>query len=91
MSLLVQQLPYLSDALLRRRVTAATNKVEVFNGFSQWVGFGNGGVITDKYLVEQEKATKFNALLTYDPHVDVDLSPLCDDGPPAAHGYGQAA
>ena len=38
---------YLSDAPLRRRLTAATNKGEAFNGFSQWIGFGNGGVITD--------------------------------------------
>lgn len=57
-------LRYLSDAPLRRRVTAATNKVESFNRFSQWVGFGNRGVIADNDPVEQEKAMKFNALLT---------------------------
>ncbi|MEU1801549.1 Tn3 family transposase [Streptomyces sp. NPDC019937] len=60
----VQLLRYLSDAPLRRRVTAATNKVEASNGFSQWIGFGNGGVITDNDPVEQEKTAKFNALLT---------------------------
>lgn len=60
----VQLLRYLSDAPLRRRVTAATNKGEAFNGFSQWIGFGNGGVITDNDPVEQEKTAKFNALLT---------------------------
>ncbi|KUJ68137.1 hypothetical protein ACZ90_21425 [Streptomyces albus subsp. albus] len=43
----VQLLRYLSDAPLRRRVTAATNKVESFNRFSQWNGFGNRGVIAD--------------------------------------------
>ncbi|MBL1101064.1 Tn3 family transposase [Streptomyces coffeae] len=43
----VQLLRYLSDAPLRRRVTAATNKVKAFNGFSQWIGFRNGRVITD--------------------------------------------
>ncbi|MES4886120.1 Tn3 family transposase [Streptomyces sp. NPDC000349] len=32
--------------------------------FSQWVGFGNQGVIADNDPVEQEKAMKFNALLT---------------------------
>ncbi|MFJ9588660.1 Tn3 family transposase [Streptomyces acidicola] len=57
-------LRYLSDAPLRRRGTAATNKVEAFNGFSQWLGFGNRGVITDNDPVEQEKVMKFNALLT---------------------------
>jgi hypothetical protein len=35
-------------------VTAATNKVEAFNGFSQWIGFGNGGVLTDNDTVEQD-------------------------------------
>jgi Tn3 transposase DDE domain len=33
-------------------------------GFSQWIGFGNGGVITDNDPVEQEKTAKCNALLT---------------------------
>ncbi|MEU0679932.1 Tn3 family transposase [Streptomyces albogriseolus] len=60
----VQLLRYLSDPALRRRVTAATNKTESFNRFSQWVGFGNRGVIADNDPVEQEKAMKFNALLT---------------------------
>ncbi|MFF7435303.1 Tn3 family transposase [Streptomyces fungicidicus] len=60
----LQLLRYLTDAPLRRRVTAATNKVESFNRFSQWVGFGNQGVIADNDPVEQEKAMKFNALLT---------------------------
>ncbi|MEU2790335.1 Tn3 family transposase [Streptomyces sp. NPDC007100] len=60
----VQLLRYLSDPALRRRVTAATNKTEAFNGFSQWIGFGNRGVIADNDPVEQEKAVKFNALLT---------------------------
>ncbi|MFK0259300.1 Tn3 family transposase [Streptomyces sp. NPDC090445] len=145
----VQLLRYLSDAPLRRRVTAATNKVEAFSGFSQWIGFGNGGVITDNDPVEQEKTAKSNALLTnavifhnaldiaeivrqlqeeghvidpedlahmspyltehirrfgeysthelgiqpgqYDPHLDVDFSPLRGDGPRAPDGYGQAA
>ncbi|MFC9549017.1 Tn3 family transposase [Streptomyces sp. NPDC056956] len=45
-------------------MTAATNKVEAFNGFSRWIGFGNGGIITDNDPVEQEKTAKFNALLT---------------------------
>ncbi len=56
-------LRYLTDAPLRRRVTAATNKVESFNRFSQWVGFGNRGVIADDGPAEQEKTAKFNALM----------------------------
>ncbi|AXE75826.1 hypothetical protein C5746_01205 [Streptomyces atratus] len=60
----VQLLCHLSDAPLRRRVTAATNKVESFNRFSQWVGFGSQGVIADNDRIEQEKPMQFNALLT---------------------------
>ncbi|MFD7705378.1 Tn3 family transposase [Streptomyces caelestis] len=60
----VQLLRYLSDPPLRRRVTAATNKVESFTRFSQWVGFGDQGVLADNDPIEQEKAMKFNALLT---------------------------
>jgi TnpA family transposase len=60
----VQLLKYLTDPAMRRRVTAATNKVEAFNGFSEWVRFGNSGVLTDNDPVEQEKALKFNSLLT---------------------------
>ena len=61
----IQLLRYLTDPQMRRRVTAATNKVEAYNGFSEWVRFGNRGVITDNDPVEQvSKAVKFNALLT---------------------------
>ncbi len=60
----VHLLRHLTGAPPRRRVTAATNKVESFNRFSQWVGFGNQGVIADNDPVEQEKAMKFNSLLT---------------------------
>ncbi|MCP3822107.1 transposase [Streptomyces sp. A3M-1-3] len=60
----VQMLRYLSDPAMRRRVTAATNKVESYNGFMQWLYFGNRGIITDNDPVEQEKSMKFNALLT---------------------------
>lgn len=60
----VQLLTHLSDASMRRRVTAATNKVEAYNGFSEWLHFGNRGVIADNDPIEQEKAMKFNSLLT---------------------------
>ncbi|GAA3516641.1 hypothetical protein GCM10023075_79190 [Streptosporangium album] len=60
----MQLLRYLSDAPLRRRVTAATNKVESFNRFCRWIGFGNRGGVADNDPIEQEKAMKFNALLT---------------------------
>ncbi|MEE1745254.1 Tn3 family transposase [Streptomyces sp. JV184] len=60
----VQLLRYLSDPALRRRVTAATDRTESFNALSQWIGFGNRGVIADNAPIEQEKAMKFNVLLT---------------------------
>src|SRR4051812_49299234 len=41
----VALLRYLADPALRARVTAATNKVESYNGFSKWLGFG--GVLAD--------------------------------------------
>lgn len=50
-----------ADPALRARVTAATNKVESYNGFSKWLGFA--GVLADNDPEEQEKLIKFNTLL----------------------------
>ncbi|MGJ5950170.1 Tn3 family transposase [Streptomyces neyagawaensis] len=41
-------------------MTAATSNVESFNRFSQWIGFGNRGVIADNDPIEQEQAMRFN-------------------------------
>ncbi|MFG6200341.1 Tn3 family transposase [Nonomuraea sp. JJY05] len=57
----VALLRYLADPALRARVTAATNKVESYNGFAKWLGFG--GVLADNDPEEQEKLIKFNTLL----------------------------
>ncbi|WP_327581817.1 Tn3 family transposase [Nonomuraea sp. NBC_00507] len=59
----VALLRFLADPALRRRITAVTNKVEGFNGFSGWLRFGNDGVIADNDPAEQEKMIKFNSLL----------------------------
>ncbi|MEU9056436.1 Tn3 family transposase [Streptomyces sp. NPDC048384] len=59
----VQLLKFISDPSLRRRVTAATNKVESFNNFTDWLAFCNGGVIAENDPVEQEKAVKLTSLL----------------------------
>lgn len=56
-------LRYLADPELRARITAATNKVESYNGFSRWLAFGNNGVLADNDPVEQEKLIKLNTLL----------------------------
>ncbi|GAA2440833.1 hypothetical protein GCM10010191_66110 [Actinomadura vinacea] len=59
----VLRLRYLSDGPLRRRVTAATNKVEAFNGFSQWLGFGNRGVIADDCDSEGDAGARVGAVM----------------------------
>jgi TnpA family transposase len=59
----VQLLRYLSDAPLRSRVTAATNKAEAFNGFCDWVRFGQHGTVAANDPDEQEKDVKFTSLL----------------------------
>lgn len=59
----VALLRFLSVPQLRARITAATNKVESYNGFSAWLRFGNNGVLADNDPVEQEKLIKLNTLL----------------------------
>lgn len=44
-------------------MTAATNKVEAFNGFSDWVRFDQRGTVAHNDPVEQEKDVKFTSLL----------------------------
>jgi TnpA family transposase len=59
----VALLRYLADPQLRARITAATNKVESYNGFSHWLGFGNNGILASNDPAEQEKQVKLNTLL----------------------------
>lgn len=59
----VALLRYLADPHLRARITAATNKVESYHGFAQWLSFGNNGVLADNDPAEQEKLVKLNTLL----------------------------
>ncbi len=59
----VALLRYLADPQLRARITAATNKVESYNGFSHWLAFGNNGVLADNDPAEQEKLIKLNTPL----------------------------
>jgi type II secretory pathway pseudopilin PulG len=60
----VQLLRFLSDAQLRRRTTAETDKVESYNNFSSWCRIGNAGVIAANDPAEQEKILKFSTLMT---------------------------
>jgi len=55
-------LRFVSEPDLRAQITAATNKAESYNGFSEWLRFGSE-VIARNDPVEQEKLVKFNSLL----------------------------
>lgn len=57
-----RMLRYVSEPALREEITAATNKVEAYNGFSAWLMFG-GEVIGRNDPAEQEKIIKFNSLV----------------------------
>jgi hypothetical protein len=54
----IQLLWYLSDPQLRRRTTAAANKVESYNNFSAWCRFGNEGRVRDNDPAELEHQVK---------------------------------
>jgi TnpA family transposase len=56
-------LRFLANQDLRRQITAATNKAESYNNFSDWLFFGGEGVIQDHDPEEHEKRLKFNQLL----------------------------
>jgi TnpA family transposase len=56
-------LRYISDIQLREQITATTNKVEAYNGFSKWIFFGGEGVIAENDPEEQEKRIKYKDLV----------------------------
>jgi TnpA family transposase len=56
-------LEYISDGKLRRQITAATNKVEAYHGFSKWFFFGGDSIINSNDREEMEKRIKYNDLV----------------------------
>jgi len=56
-------LEYISSSQLRQKVTAATNKVEAYQGFSKWFFFGGERVIASNDPEQQEKFIKYNDLI----------------------------
>lgn len=56
-------LQYISDIDLRRTITATTNKVEAYNGFSKWLFFGGDGIISDNNPEQQKKSIKYGDLV----------------------------
>ena len=57
-------LDYISDVEPRETITAQTNKVEAYNGLSDWCAFGSNILVASNDEVEMEKAIKYNDLLT---------------------------
>jgi len=55
-------LRYISEADLRRSIRTETTKVESYNDFLDWVGFG-GPVLKSDDPVEQEKQVKYMDLV----------------------------
>lgn len=55
-------LKWISQAELRRDVTANTNKIEAYNGFAKWLSFG-GDVIPENDPDEQQKRLRYNDLI----------------------------
>lgn len=57
-------LNYISDIELRQQITANTNKMEAYNGFSKFFFFGGEGVISENDPDEQEKRIKYNDFIS---------------------------
>lgn len=57
-------LQYISDINLRQQITASTNKMEAYNGFSKFFFFGDDGIISENDPDEQEKRIKYNDLVS---------------------------
>jgi len=55
-------LEWISNQLMRQKVTAVTNQVESYHGFSKWLSFG-GEVIAENDADEQQKRIRYNDLL----------------------------
>jgi len=57
-------LDYISDVELREEITIQTNKVEAYNGFSEWLAFGNPyTMVASNDPDEHEKAVKYNDII----------------------------
>jgi TnpA family transposase len=56
-------LQYMTNIDLRQLITATTNKVEAYNGFSKWFQFGGEGIIANNDPEQMEKAIKYNDLV----------------------------
>lgn len=55
-------LKWIGNRELRREVTANTNKIESYNGFSKWLSFG-GDIIAENDPDEQQKRLRYNDMI----------------------------
>lgn len=55
-------LKWIGNRELRQEVTANTNKIESYNGFSKWLSFG-GDVIAENDPDEQQKRLRYNDMI----------------------------
>ena len=56
-------LHFVDDEELRRTILSATNMVEAWNGFVQWLAFGGEGIIRENNREEQRKIIRYNHLV----------------------------
>lgn len=56
-------LEYISCHKLREAITQTTNKVEAYNGLSDWLFFGSNTIVASNDADEMEKAIKYNMLI----------------------------
>lgn len=56
-------LEYISDPKFRDSITETTNKVESFNGLSDWCAFGSKYIVASNDPHEMEKAIKYNTII----------------------------
>lgn len=73
-------LDWISNQILRQEVTAMTNKVEGYHGFSKWLRFG-GEVVSENDPDEQQKYIRYNDLLASAVILQnvLDMSKIVDD------------
>jgi TnpA family transposase len=56
-------LEFATDSALRQQIRAATNKIEAYHSFSEWIFFGGDSVLKSRDPVEYEKRIKYKDLI----------------------------
>ncbi|WP_115712674.1 Tn3 family transposase [Legionella sainthelensi] len=74
-------LEYISDRELRQMITATTNKVESYNGLSDWIRFGSRQLVASNDPDEMEKSIKYNSLIANCIMLQnvIDITDICHD------------